>query len=324
VKTAPAWSPDSKRLAIGAAGGYVKDYPLAIVTIDGEVTKPDVQGVGAAWSPDGRWLAFSTEIVRGGSWRHGIPLDGQIGVWELEGRRLTLISQPPMSEHNQEAARWEYSGSSLPVWSPDSRWISYQHVHVVRGEGTDAQRESVWIAGRDGNVRRKVLDHAADVAWTPDAQALIWVDEGRSGRIELGDLPELGDTPARPIGPFSVRGRVTDTEGRPLAGVEIRVARGWGTLRVTEPVQTDEAGRYEVHFGPGMHVFDDPVSLQSALLSARKAGYYEQSLGEQGRLGMAYQRPAAEANADRLFRDVVYPGHPYELNLVMVAAARLV
>ncbi|HUG93921.1 MAG TPA: M56 family metallopeptidase, partial [Planctomycetaceae bacterium] len=317
VKTVPAWSPDSTRLAIGAAGGYTKEYPLAIVrsageaarpraekrpsssvpgavsfwevvTDAGDVTKLDVKGVGADWSPDGGFLAFTTAIVAGGSWHAGIPADGRIGVWDLEREQLTLVSQPAWNERD-ERSRWEYAGSQRPVWSPDSRWIAYRHVHIVRGGGTDTREESMWIVARDGSGRRKVLDHTADVAWTRDGRALIWVHEGRSGRIELDNLPELGDTPARPIGPFSVRGRVTDDDGKPLAGVEIRVARGWGSLRTTMPVLTDGEGRYEIHFGPGMLFLDDPVNLQSALVSARKPGYYEKTLGEHGRLGMAYQ-----------------------------------
>ncbi len=66
--TAPAWSPDGKRIAfISARNG---NWDLYLVTVaDGQVTRltdhPAAE-VAPVWSPDGRWLAFLSD--REGAW----------------------------------------------------------------------------------------------------------------------------------------------------------------------------------------------------------------------------------------------------------------
>ena len=92
LKTRPAWSPDSRRLAIGAARGYTKDYPLQVVDITtGNVDDTGVLGVGASWSPDGKLIACTTGVRRGGSWIRGIPTDGKLGIYDVEKRTMQIL-----------------------------------------------------------------------------------------------------------------------------------------------------------------------------------------------------------------------------------------
>ena len=74
LKTTTAWSPDSRKLAIGDSPGYGNIYPLVIVDADtGVIDKTGVQGAGPSWSPDGRSIAVSTGFHQGGSWSGGVP-----------------------------------------------------------------------------------------------------------------------------------------------------------------------------------------------------------------------------------------------------------
>jgi len=71
VKTPAAWSPDSRKLAVGM-GGYTKSYPLQIVDVaTGQVDDTGLLSVGASWSPGSKLLACTTEVQRGGSWFAG-------------------------------------------------------------------------------------------------------------------------------------------------------------------------------------------------------------------------------------------------------------
>ncbi len=106
----PAWSPDGRTVAllgspesIGIEGQSRLDAPWSVYLIDVaslRVTKVlgDLGGAaGLAWSPDGRWLAFTGEVRgRGG------------GLWllSLATRALHLVG-------SREGAL------SAPTWSPD-------------------------------------------------------------------------------------------------------------------------------------------------------------------------------------------------------------
>lgn len=122
--------------------------------------------------------------------------------------------------------------------------------------------------------------------------------------------------PSRPEGEFCVRGTVTDGEGLPVEAARVQVARGWGTLFPTATT-TDAQGRYEIWFGPGFRM-DDGVGLQCALVSASKPGCYERDLNRQGDLGMAYRQPP---DGQGTFQDLVLPGHPYQVDFVLVSGA---
>jgi hypothetical protein len=107
----PAWSPDGGQLAWAAAGTLEGTWQAAIAVLDMEagtarLLHPYVPvGRGGwfeppAWSPDGRWLAFTAEDENADAY----------GVW--------VVSADGGEEH--------YLGEGRdPIWSPDGRWLIY-------------------------------------------------------------------------------------------------------------------------------------------------------------------------------------------------------
>jgi hypothetical protein len=276
-----------------------------------------------AWSRDGKTLAMVNHIVAGGSWGAGIPMDGRLVAYDIATAQETPLSPPGTNVSVKEPYSWTMSGSHSPVWSADGQWLAYRRSESARREGQEPEyRQEVWIVRRDGTDARKVLNHGASaLAWTPGGKALLWVSEGRFGRIEPEiDTTALGPTPAAPAGAFTIHGRVTGADGQPMPGVEVRVARGMGTLHSTTPVATDADGRYEIHFGPAVFSAGGP-NMQAACVFAHKPGYYEKDLCQAGNLGMANYQPEGDGAKGWGFAGIVYPGHPYRLDFTMLPAA---
>jgi protocatechuate 3,4-dioxygenase beta subunit len=136
----------------------------------------------------------------------------------------------------------------------------------------------------------------------------------------------LDEAEAQKRWPWAVEGVVTDQDGQPLEGVEIRAACGWGTLRSTMPAISDSRGRYRLRFGPGMMIKNEETGqwgagVQAATISARKPGYAEKNLGRQGGLLMADRMPNHESDWDR--EKIILPGKPYRVDFTMLPGAAI-
>lgn len=148
IRTLAAWSPDSSRLAVGTGEGYTKNHPLLIVDIaTGKVDDTGALGVGASWSPDGKLIACTTDVRRGGSWYAGVPTDGKLGLFEVEKRTMRVVEGT--------------DGAIQPTWSKTGKYVAY-----VAGE-------DIGIVLRDGGMPRKVQpigESVKDVqmAWVRD------------------------------------------------------------------------------------------------------------------------------------------------------------
>lgn len=137
---------------------------------------------------------------------------------------------------------------------------------------------------------------------------------------------KAGKQRAADRGHWRAFGRVTDQDGKPMAGVEVWAHCGIGTLRRTGIATSGDDGRYELFFGPGiMYTRGNGKETQAASISAHKPGHFEANLNRQGGCAAAHAMPDEEqikrwgVGKDRLF----LPGHPIELNFVMRPAARV-
>ncbi len=133
--------------------------------------------------------------------------------------------------------------------------------------------------------------------------------------------------PANQNQPWRAYGRVTDSNGKPMAGVEVSASCGMGSLRRTGLATSGDDGRYELNFGPGvlMATRAGEASTQVATISAHKLGYFETNLNRQGDYLAASGEPTeAQLKLWSKPKDRVFlPNRAIELNFTMSPAGRV-
>lgn len=176
--SAPAWSPDGRRIAFEADDrDTYRD--LYVINADGSglrrLTRHRVDSVRPVWSPDGREIAADEYY------------DGTYAIWVVNAngggeRRVT--------------PGWRFTG---PAWSRDGRRITFTHidsgaVYVVNRDGSGRRvlartrtagtrspdgrliafvsDDHLWVMNADGSGRRMVAPSAGVIVWSPDSRTI--------------------------------------------------------------------------------------------------------------------------------------------------------
>jgi len=211
-------SPDGTELLVLAERetvGLTGQIPWAMwfVPILGGTPRPvGIKAWEAAWSPDGRTIAYTS------------------------GTDLLLMD----ADGSNSRKTWTADGQAgVPRWSPDGR-----RIRVSVGD-PDTGRSSLWEVGSDGRGPHRVLPgfelSQANGRWTSDGRHFVFV--AGNGRDDLWDLPEkpgwlpIGRSdPVRltqgPLsyGPpvFSRDGKTMFVNGQKSSGELVRCALGSG------------------------------------------------------------------------------------------------
>jgi len=125
-----AWSPDGRTLAVGSicTGRHVRIYLWDQITREvTPVTEDDYGASNPAFSPDGKWLAFSA------------TRDGATDIFIYELATGAMINLTPGESKERH-----------PAWSPDSQWIAY----TSDASGND----DIWVMRVDGTEPRNVTN----------------------------------------------------------------------------------------------------------------------------------------------------------------------
>jgi thiol-disulfide isomerase/thioredoxin/Leucine-rich repeat (LRR) protein len=238
------------------------------------------------------------------------------------------------------------AGTKQPLEAIAVRLRDSRGMPIVHGHGSGNFFERTGPDGRVVYSRLKPGVYSVDilgkqprvnefVEYEPLVDSLtITLDREQPETLSV-DLPpkRLSDEQIDDQFPFSAFGRVTDDQGRPLAGVEVRAATGVGTLTGGGRVTTDADGRYKLYFGAGwgMQRDDDSplgVGVQAAIITASKEGWYESNMNRQGDLRMTDHTPA-QLEADLPIWGIekldgfIFPRQPKEVNFTLTPAAVL-
>jgi Tol biopolymer transport system component len=198
----PHWSPDGRRLVVTRCDnsfGFTAGCDLVLTRSDGSHQRTLVGGGrfsgNAAWSPNGRKIAFDSDIggfvstvrvisVAGGrSTRLTKPtLEAFWPTWSPDGSRLVISSnccrplsqvftmRPDGSGLRQLTHATGGGGPAFAAYSPDGRHIVYGSDEL---RGLDFEHLDLFVMNSDGSHQHRILE-AAQSAVGPD-----WERAGR-------------------------------------------------------------------------------------------------------------------------------------------------
>jgi Tol biopolymer transport system component len=200
----PIWSPDGKkvvyeRLDLSAEGGGLGLPTLWWLDLASGETRHVFQeaqlpGINPRWSPDGRWLSYSTpdggirlyNLVTGEN-RIIKNLLAAAVVWSPDSRSLLLrdvltqeqgfvthlfrydLDNGVMTEVNADPNQ----ENNLAAWSPDGEWVA-----VVRRDLSATMGDQIWLMDADGGQARQLTSipnvlHGS-LKWSPDGRYILF------------------------------------------------------------------------------------------------------------------------------------------------------
>jgi TolB protein len=187
---APSWAPDGRRIALGTDAG------LSVASVDGSRVETLVRAdfatfagarydtlahglwvASAAWSPDGRRIAFGL---------HELDFGSSLGVFVVnaDGSGLRRVS-----------AGGSRDRAGYPAWAPDGARLAF--VQAADGESggvrvrdtrTDAPDVRLGNPAGRGAVWRSS-------AWSPDGRSIAVTVVVRDAPLEVWSLPVAGGAP---------------------------------------------------------------------------------------------------------------------------------
>ncbi len=106
----PNWSPAADRILFQRRSPAGEDWNLYLIDTNGvitrQVTTSTASDTDASWSPDGLWIAYSTD-------HGGLPVPNLFVISSTGG--------PPVRVTNNST-----NDDAAPSWSPDGRWIAFE------------------------------------------------------------------------------------------------------------------------------------------------------------------------------------------------------
>ncbi len=170
----PAWAGSNRLVYAYAHGGEqpaTLHFAHATGGLDGSVGKPGkLWEAMAAWSPDGKSIAYSSGFAFCHSGRCQRYLDNDIWVRPASGspsQRLTSTTSPGNSRQVDDA---------YPAWSPDGTAVAF--TRTPYGGSLQPLATQVWVVPSAGGTAVRVAIRGGRPSWAPDAKTLAFRSDG--------------------------------------------------------------------------------------------------------------------------------------------------
>lgn len=137
------------------------------------LTNANSDDTDAAWSPDGKWIAFvSNRKVDEGDGLH-------LFVMDLNGQQVRQLTHQ--------------NGGRSPAWSPDGKQIAYQMDGEIYTINADGSGETVNLTQSKAEDRKPVWSQdGKTIAWVSDKQVMVMQIDG-SGKKSITRDGDVGD-----------------------------------------------------------------------------------------------------------------------------------
>jgi TolB protein len=183
----PAWSPDGNWIAWNTAADAGVGFDLGLVHPDGAsrtAIKPGVFVEYPSWSPDGRRIAFMSQVAEEGS-------QYDIFVMNADGSGVLRLTTVPADD-------------GWPTWSPDGKSIAFSSTRDDCSQnaasdclstGDPGPYHTLYVMAPDGSDQSRLSTLFAQIAdWSPRGDYLVF--EGRGGlTVMTADGSAIGNIP---------------------------------------------------------------------------------------------------------------------------------